>query len=115
MDSSDARDFVERVRLLDVDVIWWNSFDYLPHLSFEERKQFFHVGLSTVLEDGEVRLEDADGLWSGAVDEQVERFMSAWPPEADWDPDMFWIAKPGYGWVPGGFVWRLEGGGHFSP
>ncbi|WP_372485796.1 hypothetical protein AB9H29_05715 [Stenotrophomonas sepilia] len=111
----DAREFIGRVELLDVDVIWWNSFDYLPGLSFEDRKQFFRWGLGAVLREGRARLEDVNGFWGGTVNEQIERFMAAWPPESDWDPDMFWVAKPGYGWVPSGFVWKLEDGSYFSP
>ncbi len=59
--------------------------------------------------------DGVNGCCSGTVNEQFERFVAAWPPELDWDPDMFWVAKPGDGWVPGGFVWKLGDGSYFSP
>lgn len=77
---------------------------------FRLKKGSSSFGGGAVLRDGRARLEDVYGFWGGAVNEQIERFMAAWPPELDWDPDMFWVAKPGYGWVPGGFVWKLEAG-----
>jgi hypothetical protein len=83
LDGLDVRGFIGSVGLLDVDVIWWNCFDYLPGLSLEERRQFFRWGSGAVLSEGRARLEDVNGFWGGTVNEQTERFMAAWPPELD--------------------------------
>ncbi|MGN7839316.1 DUF596 domain-containing protein [Stenotrophomonas sp. 22385] len=113
LSGGELSELAAQVGMCDVSAIWYKTYEYRPEMGCEDRKRMFFIVLRLILEEGRARLQTAGQLLATPIPEQLDEFSRAWPPEDDWDDDMFWITKSGVGWTPSGLVWKVADGSDF--
>jgi len=113
LSDSELAEFVAQIELCGINAIWYKTYEYRLELKFDDRKAMFLAVLRSLLEQGNAKLQTAGQLLTTSVDEQLMELERAWPPEGDWDDDIFWITKSGVGWTPSGLVWTAANGTEF--
>lgn len=113
LSDGELTEFTAQVEMCGVNAIWYKAYEFRPEVGYEDRKRMFFIVLRLILEEGRAKLKAAGQLLATPIPEQLDEFSQAWPPEDDWDDDMFWITKSGVGWTPSGLVWKVADGSDF--
>ncbi|MDO9436648.1 DUF596 domain-containing protein [Hydrogenophaga sp.] len=92
-----------------------NETDAADHVSFMERRDAFCWAVERLLQEGRIRLHKDGKFLETSIDEQVERFRSAWPSSEKpypqhLDADFYlWFFDPA---CPAGVAWRQPDGSY---